>query len=195
MKRIELNIDGEETTFNMSESWNEVTVDQASKLFAIDRTTKNELELVVTIVSILSKVDEDILYMMTQEQFLELSSLISFTNEEVVSDMAEVIVIDDTEYFLKKDFEVLTLGEIISIETIMKQSQNNLGESMSKLLCIFLRKKKANGKLESFKNDFMERETIFNQAIITDVNNIFLFFSDGSNLSKNNMKDYLENQK
>jgi len=78
---------------------NEVTVDQASKLFAIDRTTKNELELVVTIVSILSKVDEDILYMMTQEQFLELSSLISFTNEEVVSDMAEVIVIDDTEYF------------------------------------------------------------------------------------------------
>jgi len=40
----------------------------------------------------------------------------------------------------------------------------------------FFKKEKANGKLESFKNDFMERETIFNQAIITDVNNIFLFF-------------------
>jgi hypothetical protein len=50
---------------------------------------------------------------------------------------------------------------------------------MAKLLCIFLRKKKENGKLESFKNSFMEREELFENVMISDVNNLFLFFLDG----------------
>ena len=77
----------------------------------------------------------------------------------------------------------------------LKQYENNIAPAMAKLLCIFLRKKKENGSLETFKNSFMEREILFEEVIISDVNDLFLFFLDGENLSQNNMKDYLENQK
>jgi len=40
----------------------------------------------------------------------------------------------------------------------------------------------------------MERESKFENVIITEVNNLFLFFLDGNNSSHKNTKDYLENQ-
>jgi hypothetical protein len=62
---------------------------------------------------------------------------------------------------------------------------------MPEMLCIFLRKKDGD-KLESFKKGFMERAEAFKQVSIADVNDIFLFFSDGGNSSTNNMKESLE---
>jgi hypothetical protein len=178
MITIELNIDGEDKVFTIADKWEEVTVKQSSELFSLNRD-RNQLELVVTIVSILSGMDEDVIYMMSQEQFGELVEVIKFTNEEVKCDLKDFITIDGEDYYLKKDFEKLNLGEIISIETLLQQNGGDLTKSMSKLLCIFLRKKKENGELESFRNEFMEREVIFDNTIITDVNDLFLFFLDG----------------
>lgn len=191
---IKINIDGEENNFSIPEGWSEVTVDQSARLYSLDRENKNEIELMVEVVNIFSSIDEEIIYMLTPDQFNTLVESIKFINTEIKSELAESIKIGDEEYFLKKDFQVLTMGEIISIETIMKQYGENLPAAMAKLLCIFLRKKKENGNLESFKNSFMEREELFKNVIITDVNNIFLFFLDGNNSSDNNTKDYSENK-
>lgn len=182
MIKIHLEIDGEANEFNLPESWSEVTVKKASQLSSMKNVEgKNELELSVSIISILTGIDEEIIYMMSQEQFLEVVEAIKFTKEEVTSEEKESILIEDEEYFLKKDFEKLNMGEIISIESLLKQSDGDLSKCMSKLLCIFLRKKKENGNLESFKNSFMEREELFDEVMITDVNNLFVFFSAGKN--------------
>lgn len=191
---IKINIDGEENNFLIPEGWNEVTVDQSARLYSLDRENKNEIELMVEVLNIFSSIDEEIIYMLTPDQFNTLVESIKFINDEIKSDLAESIKIGDEEFFLKKDFSALTMGEIISIETIMKQYGENLPGAMAKLLCIFLRKKKENGNLESFKNSFMEREVMFKDVIITDVNNIFLFFLDGNNSLDNSTKDCLENK-
>jgi hypothetical protein len=189
---IKINIDGEENNFTIPESWSEVTVDQSARLYSLDRENKNEIQLIVEVVNIFSSIDEEIIYMLTPDQFGQLVETIKFINTEIKSELSDSIKIGDEEYFLKKDFQSLTMGEIISIETIMKGYGDNLPGAMAKLLCIFLRKKKENGNLETFKNSFMEREEMFKNVIITDVNNIFLFFLDGSNSSDNNMKDCSE---
>lgn len=191
---IKINIDGEENNFSIPEGWNEVTVDQSARLYSLDRENKNEIELMVEVLNIFSSIDEEIIYMLTPDQFNTLVESIKFINDEIKSELAESIKIGDEEFFLKKDFSGLTMGEIISIETIMKQYGENLPGAMAKLLCIFLRKKKENGNLESFKNSFMEREVMFKDVIITDVNNIFLFFLDGNNSLDNSTKDCLENK-
>jgi hypothetical protein len=130
----------------------------------------------------LTGIEEELIYLLTQEQFLEVVEKVKFTNEEIVSELKESILVEGEEYFIKKDFDKLNMGEIISIESLLKQSDGDLSKCMSKLLCVFLRKKKENGNLESFKNSFMEREELFDNVMITDVNNLFVFFSNGRTL-------------
>ena len=180
MVKIILNVDGEDREFNIPEKWEEVKVGQASKLFNLDREGKNTLELTISVVSILSDMDEELIYMMSQEQFMELVEVIKFTNEEVKGELKDFVTIDGDDYYLKKDFEKLTMGEIISIDTLINQSNGNLPNVMSKMLCILLRKKNTEGELETFRNSFMDREAMFNELYITDVNDVFLFFFGGN---------------
>ncbi len=198
MIEIKLNVDGQDSNFNIPEGWNEVTVDQASRLYSLDRENKNDLELMISIVNIFTGIDEEIIYMLTQEQFNILLNTIKFTNEEVKGELADSITIGEEQYFLKKDFNNLNMGEIISLETIIKQNEDNFPQAMAKLLCIFLRKKVMGNSgvevLETFKNNMMLREEMFKSIIITDVNNIFLFFLTGNNILQNDMKESLENQ-
>jgi len=180
MININLDIDGEVTQLSTPQEWAEVTVGQSIRINSIDKEGKSELALIVSILSILTGIEEEILWMLSPEQFMELSEVIKFTNQEIVGTKVDSVMVGEEEYFLKKDFEKLTLGEIISIETIMKQSDGNLTDAMGKLLCIFLRKKKPNGNLETFRNSFMDREEQFMDLKITDVNNVFIFFLDGN---------------
>lgn len=196
MINLIIDLDGEEKEFLIPTSWNEVSVKKAAKLAEIQVSNKTDIESAADIVSVLADIDQETLYMLTASQFNDLVENIKFTLEKIDSpELKDSIFIDGEEYFLKKDFTKLTMGEIISIDTILKQYENNVGPAMAKLLCIFLRKKKENGSLETFKNSFMERESLFENVIISDVNNLFLFFLDGNNSSPSNMKGYMESQK
>jgi len=196
MINLIIDLDGEEKEFSIPTSWNEVSVKKAAKLAEIQVSNKTDIESAADIVSVLADIDQETIYMLTADQFNDLVENIKFTLEKIDSpELKDSIFIDGEEYFLKKDFTKLTMGEIISVDTILKQYENNVAPAMAKLLCIFLRKKKENGSLETFKNSFMQRESLFEEVIISDVNNLFLFFLDGENLSQSNTKDYLESQK
>jgi hypothetical protein len=195
MIKIEFEVDGEEMSFDMPTNWDEVTIEMAGRIFSISTENKTNLESSVEVISLLTGIEQDYLYMLTPSQFQQLIDASSFTATEIKSELKESITVDDEEYFLKKDFTQLTMGEIISIETLLKKYHNNYMVAMPDLLCIFLRKKKENGKLESFKNSFMDRASSFKKIIVSDVNNLMLFFSDGSSLLEVNTKEYSENPK
>ena len=179
MKTLEIIIDEETKNFNIPESWEEVSVYKTMQLYKLNEVECNHIEKIVKILNILTEVDESILYQMTQDQFMEIASTINFTNQEIKGELKDFVVLDGEEYYIKKDFDKLTVGEIISIDTIMTNNDNDLSKSMTQLLCVFLRKKLDSGKLEPFDNDFMEREELFRAIPITDINNIFSFFLDG----------------
>jgi hypothetical protein len=97
-------------------------------------------------------------------------------------------VVDGEEYFLYTEFNKYTAGEIISIETILQSVNKEIYKVMPELLCIFLRKKKENGKLEKYKTSFMERRDKFKDIKIDEINHLFTFFQIGRDLSANNTK-------
>jgi hypothetical protein len=195
MVKLKLEIDDEMTEYIIPESWDEVNVKQFCDLFSRTDQGLNEIQNIVRIVSIFTNIKEDDLLMMSPDDFQSISKVITFITKDIEGQIVESIDVDDEEYFLKSDFGKLTMGEILSIDTLLQQNENNLLKVFDKLLCIFLRKKNSKGNLESFRNEFMLRADKFSTISITKVHNLISHFSNGGILSPTNTRVSLENEK
>jgi hypothetical protein len=193
MVKINLEIDDELVEFNLPQSWDEVSIGEFVKIFSFEREGLSMIEVVVETISLLSGVPQEKFYMLPVNEFQKLAEELAFVNTELKGVDVDFIVLDGEEYWLKKDFSSFTMGEVISIETILEQGGNNLFKVMDKLLCIFLRKKKENGKLEAFTGEFMARAELFKTTPVSSVLNIFNFFLNGGSSLLNNMNPSLEN--
>jgi hypothetical protein len=193
MIELKLEIDDEIKEFTLPDNWDEVTIGDFIKLFSFEREGLNSVELSVKIINVLTDIDEDLIMMMNVSDFERLAEVFSFTAKDLKPTNVSSIELEGETYYLKNDFSKLTMGEIISIETLLQSADGNLFKVMDKLLCIFLRKKKENGKLEAFKGEFMDRTELFRNAPITKVYNVFSFFLTGGTTLEDNTKDYLEN--
>lgn len=192
MNRLIVEFDGEDVNVDVPTSWDEVNVVQAARLNDIKiEEGKTEYDYFIELISILVEgINDEIIEGFSEDEYLLVSEWISnFTSEPAPLEKKESINIDGEEYFIKSDFDNFTTGEIASIKIIEKRFKNIPNYAMPAMLCIMLRKKLPNGKLETFKSSFMEREEIFKKAIITDVNHLFKSFIAGRALSKKNTSD------
>lgn len=179
MIELKLEIDGVAKEFNIPTNWEEVTVGQFEKLAKVEHNT-NVIKYLSSVICALSGITEDEFFMIPADKFEDMMEVLEFVVKPIDTKIKDSIIIDDEEYFIKKDFNKMNMGEIISIETLT-ESAESIDTIISKMLCVFLRKK-VDGKLEDFKNSFMEREELFKSVIITDVHNLFNFFLTGENL-------------
>jgi hypothetical protein len=194
MITIQIEIDEEVKDFNFPTSWEEVTVEQFIKIFTEKSVSENGLMATVKIISAISGIDEELIMMMGIEDFKNLSKHLSFIEETMEIKNVEYIELEGDKYYLYTDFNKLTTGEIITIETLMEAKNGNIYEVMGELLCVFLRKKKDNGDFEKFKTNMLQRKTLFMKANISDIHHIFNFFLDGRNLFNHNTRDYISHQ-
>ena len=192
MVKLNLEIDGENKTYDIPTQWDDVTVDKFIEIVKLnEKKDINDLEKVMELMNILTTIPKDDVELLPVESFMEIQNNFSFVKTDVDKKMKDSIVIDGEEYFVKNDFNDLTMGESITIETLLKEADNPM-YILDKMLCLFLRKKKENGKLESFKTTFLtDRIDIFRKAPITEVYNNLIFFSSGGDILENNMKDFL----
>jgi len=190
MIELNLEIDGKAKSYNIPAGWDEVTLGQAADMNDLKDDDSTVIVQVVKLLKILAPdINEDDIMMMSPEQFTQVTEALQFVSDEVEGELVEYVEIEGEKYYLKKDFEKLTMGEIISIDSIMKQTSNDITKALPKVMCIFLRKKNDDGELESFRNSFMEREEAFRSIIITDVYKLFAFFLDGEDLSQNSTQE------
>jgi len=198
MIKLNLVLDEEEFNLEMPEKWEEVNVEQFCQIMEIQERVKDltKISSAVELISAITKIPKNIIWLMTPEDFAKLTNALAFVNTEIEAPLKKSIMIDDEEYFVKSNFEELTMGEIITIEQLVEQTNNNLFKTMDKLLTIFLRKKKASGKLESFDINFIaDRSEKFRMISVVDIYQLFFSFSDGKILSPNNMKESSEETK
>lgn len=175
---LELNYKGSKKLFTYPESWEEVTVGKYTKLMMVDDTLPN-IQKRLQIVNIITDIPMEILLNMNSTVFSELEESINFVQEEVSESTCEYIEIGKDKYYLYKDFQEFTMGEQISIDMLVQESGGNLLKVYNKLLCIFLRKKDRKGVIEDFDSSFLKRTEIFDEAPISKVNSLLLFFSSG----------------
>lgn len=194
MIKVNLEVDDEVKEFNLPENWSEVSVDNFCRIWEFDRTDMTTIEFSTRIISSFTDMDESLIMKMNYTDFQKLVDTLKFTQEEFVPDKdVDYIELGDEKYYIKKDFNQLTMGEVISIETILGDANGNIYKVMDMLLCIFLRQKKENGNLETFQPHFMERRWKFRHIPISKVFNVFSFFLTGKNILENNTNPSLEN--
>ena len=194
MVKINLEIDDVINEYNLPENWDEVNVDQFCRIWEFDKQDTTTIEFATRIVSSFTEISEETLMKMNYTDFQKLCDILDFTKGDFKPEVnIDFIEIGDDKYYLKKDFSQLTMGEVISIDTILSEANGNIYKVMDKLLCIFLRKKKENGNLEAFKSEFMERRWGFRDIKISKVFNVFNFFLNGGSSLLNNMNPSLEN--
>jgi hypothetical protein len=195
MITIELILDEEEINLELPQSWDEVNVEQFTKIMELQESINKmtQLDGAVKMANVLTKIPENIIWMMTPEDFTKVVNSLTFLKEEIKAPLKDSIILDGEEYFLKNTFEDLTMGEIITIEQIQEETGGNIFKSMPKLLTLFLRKKNKKGDLEKFNVRFIqERIELFKRVTITDVYTLFFSSTTGKNSLANNMKDSLE---
>lgn len=193
MIEVTINLDDQQTkTFNFPENWDEVTVKQFCKLSKL-HSNENQLMGAVNMISAISDIDTGILFDMDVDDFRNLASTASFITQEVTRTDTEFIEINGEKYFLYTDFNKLTTGEVITVETLIDGSGGDLYSVMGDILCVFLRKKNEDGTFEKFNTNMLKRKEMFLELPISQIYHIFAFFLDGNNSSINNMKGYTRN--
>lgn len=195
---IEINItfedDEEIGTINayLPENWDEVNVSMFQNVFSKDIMNMTNIQQTLHILTCLTDLTEDLILQLPIDTFKDLVNRISFILTEIPKEEVEFIEINDEKYYLYSDYEKLTTGEIISLDTILETNKNNVNKCLSDILCIFLRKKKDNGKFEKFTTNLFERKEMFSKLPINQVYHLIVFFLSSKNISTPNIKDYTE---
>ena len=188
MIEINVELDDRVDTYNFPTEWSEVTIEQFGRLYTINRELHSGMFYTFEVLHQLTGIDREIIEQIDYESFSEIIDKLKFIYEPLPVRDNLSIVVDGEEYFLYTEFNKYTAGEIISIETILQSVNKEIYKVMPELLCIFLRKKKENGKLEKYKTSFMERRDKFKDIKIDEINHLFTFFQIGRDLSANNTK-------
>lgn len=175
---VNITVDDEVYELQLPTSWEEVTVEQFTKVNSISKKMP-QLDYTVQVLSALLGLDIDTVLMLPAEDFSDMVHNIEFLKTQIQEPEIESITVDGIEYYLKKDFGKLTMGESISLELLIEKANGNIMSKLPELLCIFLRRKKENGNLEAFKADFLERAESFKKINVVDINRLFVFFSSG----------------
>jgi hypothetical protein len=188
MIEINVELDDRVDTYNFPTEWSEVTIEQFGRLYTINKELHSGMFYTFEVLHQLTGIDREIIEQIDYESFSQIVDKLKFIFEPLPVKENQSVVIDGEEYFLYTEFNKYTAGEIISIETILQSVNKEIYKVMPELLCIFLRKKKENGKLEKYKTSFMERRDKFRNIKIDEINHLFTFFQIGRDLSANNTK-------
>jgi hypothetical protein len=184
MIKVNFNIDDDTQSFDVPENWDDVTVQQFMNLVDLQeraKETNNPFQTTLELTHLMTNIPMDVIEMIPVEQFHLIQNTLEYTKEEVDIKQKDCVTIDGDEYYVKNDFNSLTMGETITIETLVKDTSNVMS-IFDKLLCVFLRKKTKKGNLETFKSSFIEdRSEMFKRLSISDVYAIMVFFSSGEN--------------
>lgn len=212
-KKLIIDVDGVEMVYGLPSNWDEVTVDQAIML---DKIKMEQPEITEdmpfsTQVALKHKAvnkyfgeivkvfhpdfDKEYISMIPYESLTDVIKLFDFIKEEMNGTTPEFITIEGEDYYLKTDFNKLMVNEIINLDIIQSKYGDNFVDSIPEMLCLFLRKKLPNGKLEMFRDSHMDRANMFGKVPVGSVANMFVFFLDGKQTSQKSMKVSSQKQK
>jgi len=160
--------------YNMPNSWYDISITDYK---FINDVTSNELltegDKLITILSYLTSIPIETLNNIEYANIKEVIEELSFLkNSSFPESISTIFKVGDNTYKLK-EFKKHTLGEVVSIETLIKQSEGDILSIIGKLIYILYSK---NG--EEFDADLIDEEAkiIEDNVSIAELNSIIVFF-------------------
>jgi len=192
---VKIIIEYKEKVIQVPEKWEDLKLKHWMKLNEIDKKKwPSDLIRDINVIATILEIEPEEVEMLEIETYNTLMNTLSFlTTQPEDRPLKDFIEIKGEKWFIKKDFDKITLGERITIDTLLMEK--TLEEKFSELLTLFLKKKNEEGEFETWKTSHKSRATLFEKEVnFMDVKNIMIFFSDGINSSSENMKESSVNQ-
>jgi len=182
---ITIELEGKE--YKMPESWDEVNVglfEEITKMATLLPEYKSEVQYTIDMFSVLTGAPIDSLSRMTRKGFEDLAKATEWVNEEVKSSEKEIWEFDGVEYMPVKNLDSLTMGDSVSLELMIKES--NEATILANILPILVRRvKKLKGDGDDIKkipgdfdaDSYNEVKELFKRKMmVTDVIKLKSFF-------------------
>ena len=193
MIEVNIELEGTNQTYQVPENWDEVTVRKFMNVYRYKNPNNNELLGAVNLISALSDIESGVLLQMDIDDFKNLVTKVTFITQEVPQQDVDYIELGGDKYFLYTEFNKLTTGEVITIETLLDSVEFDVHKIMADLICLFLRKKDNEGRFEKFTTEMLKRKELFLDVPITQIYHVFSFFSIGGLSSPSSMKASTKN--
>jgi hypothetical protein len=176
---LELTIDGK--TIELAENWDEISFQQYVDIIGFNKEEENEMLKAVKIIAAISNNPsecEQLLLQITKEDFEGLAKEFEWTNKTIddVKNDTEFVEIDGKRYKIKKDYNKLTIGETVSVETLLANNKNL--DPLEIAFGVLLREVDENGVEKKFnEDDFLYIiDKLKTKVMLMDVYNVISFF-------------------
>ncbi|MFM7023331.1 MAG: hypothetical protein ACKOXB_10155, partial [Flavobacteriales bacterium] len=118
-----------EAEYSLPETWNEVTISQFQRLSKLDVSDK--VDYIFSMLEILTELPKDVLFKIPSHQTKLIVDALGFiTSQSLPKDITNDFKLGEDQYTLKP-FDTLTMGEIISLEILIKDINNNIAGIIS----------------------------------------------------------------
>lgn len=185
-----INLKLEDKVYKLPESWEEVSLGQFQLISNIVFETK--LQYAINIFHILTGLEEKYILTIDKNQFSKILETLNFiNNQNFKEEVKKEFIIDNDKYIFKNLYD-LTLGEVISIETLIEKSPNNIILVCHEILAVLYKKEG-----EEFDASLIEsRGKLFKEKLMIDeFYKVITFFLLLEMEYLKVMKGFSENQK
>jgi|TARA_R110002020_G_scaffold42575_7_gene124550 hypothetical protein len=173
--KVKIKKEGNEESFNLIDSWSDVTLEKWADLVATHEGTKSE-EAFETITS-MSDIPRELVSQLALSDVVGIMDKISELQSLADSSLKNLIEIDGVEYGFHPDLSDITLGEFADLETMIKQGiEDNLPEIMAVLYRPITEKKGGHYSIQAYDGALRLRAEEMKKMKAEDVEGALVFF-------------------
>jgi len=173
--KVNIKKEGKKETFNLIDSWSDVSLEKWAEIVASHEGTKSE-EAFKTITS-MSDIPRQLVSQLSLSDVVGIMGKISELQEQADTTLKSLIEIDGVEYGFHPDLSDITLGEFADLETIIKEGiEDNLPEIMAILYRPITGKKGDRYTIQSYDGEIRLRAEEMKQMKAEDVEGALVFF-------------------
>ena len=174
--QVNISKDGKKKSYNLINSWNDVTLEKWAKLITMDSKSKSKEAL--DTISLLSDIPKKLIKELGINDVSNILNKIAELQKDANSKLKRIIVVDGEEYGFHPDLSEISLGAYADIETYIQAGiENNLAKIMAVLYRPIVEK---NGKQYSIRayngSEVRMRAEKFKKMKAKDVNSSLVFF-------------------
>jgi len=173
--KVKIKKEGKTESFNLIDSWSDVTLEKWLQLIDFETGTKTE-EATETIAA-LSDVPKQLVKELALSDVAVIMSKIAELQSKQDTKLKRIIEINDIEYGFHPDLDSITLGEYADIEQFIKNGiETNLPELMAVLYRPIKEKKNDIYIIDAYDGDIRMRTEEMKQMSAQQVQSALVFF-------------------
>jgi len=174
--KVKIKKDGKQETYNIVESWKEVTLEKFISI-NLDVNNKSKTKEAKETIALLSNLPNEIINELSLKNVVLILDKLAEVQTETKGILEKIYVIDGVEYGFHPDLSEITLGEYADIETFVNRDlQKHLPEIMAILFRPVVAKEQDVYTIEAYDGDISLRAEKMRKMNAEQVQSALVFF-------------------